>query len=403
MKKILFLSLLILSSYLAYPGGYQVRLQGQKQTGIALIGTPFTYGASSMFYNPGGLALVKDKYSFEVGASGILSNAIFQKDETNYKARTDNKMSTPFYAYFSAKIGSDLAVGIGVYTPFGSSAKWDENWAGRYLIQDISLQAICIQPTVAYQFNEKFGIGIGFVYTIGSVELNKALYYNENSSVNLKGDATSMGFNAGVLYKPVEGVSIGIDYRSKMSMKVENGDAIFNIPSSLTTTISESNKFSADLPLPANVDFGISYELSEKWLMAFEFNWVLWSAYDSLKFTFEENGDLLNSSEPREYTNSLIGRIGVQYTASEIITLRGGMYYDPSPTNENYFSPETVSLNQLAFTLGASITPVKGLSIDLSYLQLFGLEAEKYYEPANFGGTYKTLTFVPGIGISYNF
>ena len=79
------------------------------------------------------------------------------------------------------------------------------------------------------------------------------------------------------------------------------------------------------------------------------------------------------------------------------------MYYDPTPTNEEYFTPETVSLNTIAFTLGATITPVKGLDIDISYLELHGLEAEKTYSPDNFAGTYKTMTFIPGIGLHYRF
>jgi long-chain fatty acid transport protein len=47
--------------------------------------------------------------------------------------------------------------------------------------------------------------------------------------------------------------------------------------------------------------------------------------------------------------------------------------------------------------------PVKGLSIDLSYLQLEGLESDKKYTPDNFEGTYRTRAFIPGIGLSYNF
>ena len=79
------------------------------------------------------------------------------------------------------------------------------------------------------------------------------------------------------------------------------------------------------------------------------------------------------------------------------------MYYDTAPTNKNYFSPETVSLNTLAYTLGLSIQPVEGLSIDLSWLNLFGEKSTKNYSPDNFGGTYQAITVIPGLGISYTF
>ncbi len=404
MKNKLFLFLaLCLWSVIVLGGGVQVRLQGQKQTGIGLIGTPFAFDASSIFYNPGSLALYDGKFSISAGVNGIMSNAIFQKEATNYQARTDNPLGTPFYGYFSAKIKNVIALGIGVYTPFGSSAQWNDDWAGRYLIRNVKLSAIYIQPTIAYQYKGKFGIGAGFVYAIGNVELNKALPYGEGSKVNLKGDASNIGFNIGAFYKPIEKLSIGIDYRSEIVMKLESGDATFTVPSALSASIPENNKFKAELPMPANLDFGISYEFTEKFLLAAEVNWVMWSTYKSLDFTFEENGELLSTENPREYKDSWIPRLGGQYKLNDMFTFRAGVYYDPAPTNEKYFTPETVSLNIIAFTLGASITPFEGFDIDLSYLELHGLEADKTYEPDNFSGTYKTMTFIPGIGLHYRF
>ncbi len=404
MKKHLFLLLVLgLWSVVMIGGGYQVRLQGHKQTGIGLIGTPFSFDASSIFYNPGSLAFYEGKFSASVGASGIFSNHIYQKDGTNYQARTENPTGTPFFGYFSYKIKEKLAVAVGVYTPFGSSAKWNEDWAGRYLIRDIKLSAIYIQPTVAYNFKDKFGIGAGFVIAIGSVELNKALPYSETSSANLQGSATNYGFNAGVFYKPTEKLSIGVDYRSQIIMNLEGGDATFTVPSALSTSVPSENKFDASLPLPANLDFGAAYAFNDKFTLAVEVNWIMWSTYESLDFTFEQAGELLNNENPREYKDTWIPRIGGQYKLNDLFTFRAGAYYDSSPANEKYFTPETVTLNTVAFTLGATITPVKGLEIDLSYLELHGLEAEKSYEPANFSGTYKTMTFIPGIGLSYRF
>jgi long-chain fatty acid transport protein len=402
-NKLLLVLVLCLWSFTMIGGGYQVRLQGQKQTGIGLIGTPFAYDASSIFYNPGALALYDGKFSISAGVSGIMSNHTFQKDGTNYQAHTDNPLGTPFYGYFSAKIKDVIAVGIGVYTPFGSSASWDEDWAGRYLIQDISLSAIYIQPTVAYQYKGKLGIGAGFVYAIGNVELNKALPYSETSEVNLKGNTSNYGFNVGVFYKPIEKLSIGVDYRSQIIMEMEGGDATFTVPSALSTSVPAANKFSAELPMPANLDFGLAYEVNEKLTLAAEVNWIMWNTYESLDFTFEESGALLNSTNPRDYKDTWIPRIGGQYKLNDLFTFRAGAYYDSSPANEKYFTPETVTLNTIGWTLGVTITPIEGLDIELSYLELHGLEAEKTYEPDNFGGTYKTMTAIPGIGVSYRF
>lgn len=397
------LFLLILQQ--AIGGGYQVRLQGQKQTGIGLIGTPFAYGASSMFYNPGALSLMKENYSFSAGISPIFSDVTFRAAGSDYEAQTDNPTGTPFYFYGAGKVVEDVTVGVAVYTPFGSSTKWPVDWAGRYLIQEISLQTIFIQPTVSYAINEKFGIGAGLSIATGSVDLTQALPSPVNGQVNLNGNTTALGFNVGVYFEPNEKLHIGADYRSKITMKIDNGDAKFtDVPQSLSESFPASANFSAELPLPANLDVGIAYDISDKFTLAAEINYVFWSAYDSLIIDFEVNNELLTDSRnPREYKNSLIPRLGAEYRIADWITARAGVYYDPTPTNENYFNPETVSLNTLAFTLGVSVMPTDGLSIDLSFLQTNGLEDDRNYEPGNFGGTYVTSSLIPGIGVSYNF
>lgn len=388
-----------------FAGGYQVRLQGQKQTGIGLIGSPFAFGASSMFYNPGSLSFMKDKYSFSAGVSGINSNAIFRANSSDYKAESNNPTGTPFYFYGAGQVIDDLTVGLAVFTPFGSSTSWDSEWNGRKLIQEISLSAIFIQPTVSYKINDKFGIGAGLDIVMGSVDLTKELPTPVNGQVNLNGNSTAMGFNVGVFAKPTEKLSIGVDYRSKVNMKVENGDTKFtNIPSSMTAVFPASGNFNAELPLPANLDIGLAYQFSEKFMMAVEVNMIFWSVYDSLIIDFKENNaTLVDSRNPRKYSDSFIPRIGAEYKINDMFIARAGFYYDSTPTNADYFSPETVSLDQVAFTLGLSIMPTKGLSIDLSYLQLEGLESDKQYLPDNFKGTYATRAFIPGIGVSYSF
>ena len=403
MKKMMLVLLALMYSAASIAGGYQVRLQGNKQTGIGLIGTPLVYGSSSIFYNPGSLSFMEKNWHFELGANAIMATAAFQRSNSNYQAETSNPMSTPFDVYAAARVAKWITVGVGVYTPYGSSAAWDENWAGKLLIQDISLQAIFIQPTVSINIKDVIGIGGGLIYAMGNFELNRALNYSGGATASLKGSSSAIGFNLGLFVKAGDRVTLGAGYRSEMTLSVSDGDASFMLPSSISSIIPTENKFEADLPLPQNLDFGISVKASDKVLIAFEMNWINWGVYDSLSFTFEEAGELLNSSNPRLYKDSFIPRIGVQWDVNKIFTLRGGLYYDPAPTHKDYFSPETVSLNSVAYTLGLSIMPVEGLSIDISWLNLFGQKSTMNYSPDNFEGVYQTITYIPGLGLSYTF
>lgn len=392
-------------SVMTFAGGYQVRLQGQKQTGIGLIGTPFAFGASSIFYNPGSLSFMDQKYSFSAGVSGVMATATFRAANSDYKASTNNPTGTPLYFYGAGKVTDDLTVGFGIYTPYGNTLKWDDDWNGRYLIQEISLKAIYYQPTISYKINEKFGLGAGLVFATGTVDLTKALPTPIEGQFNMNGKTTAFGFNVGAYIKPNDKLSIGIDYRSEVNLKIENGTTEFrDVPSSLSSYFPSTGNFDAELPMPANLDVGVSYQISEKFMLAVEMNYVFWSTYDSLIIDFKENNEkLADSRNPREYKNTMILRLGGEYKITDKLIARGGIYYDPTPTNEKYFTPETVSLNTIAFTLGLSYMPNEKLSIDLSYLQLEGMEADKSYDPLNFAGTYKARTHIPGIGVSYNF
>jgi long-chain fatty acid transport protein len=403
---LMFLMLIIISP--VFSGGYQVRLQGQRQTGMGLIGTSLYGDASNLFYNPAGLSKIDTDFSFSAGMSNIFNQVAFRLENTYPTIYNDNPVGTPFYVYGSGMITSKLSFGVGAYTPYGSSAVWGDDWVGAELVQDLALKAIFIQPTLAYRLNDYLSFGAGFVMAIGDVELNRALPYN---SADVKGKANlvgktdnAYGFNLGLLVTPDDRWSIGLNYRSKVIMGVEDGDAVFTVPSSIPEdTIPRSNLFAAELPMPANLDFGFSYRASEKLLLAAEINYVFWDVYDTLSFKFKEGTKKLNSDNPRLYSNSLIARVGAEYVVNNFLTVRGGLYYDPTPTNKDYFTPETPSLNTLGLTLGVSIYPAENFVVELSYLHLETSEDTRSYKPENFTGAYKSRTAVPGIGLRYNF
>ncbi len=396
------LSLLISGSAIA--GGFQVRLQGQKQNGMGLIGTSVYFGPSSIFYNPAAMSLMDSSYSFSAGVSLVMAKMKYGSLNSSYTAESDNPISPPFYFYGAAKITDKLVVGLGINTPYGSKAVWEDNWAGQYLIQEIGLRAYYIQPTLAYKINDMFSIGAGLVLVKGSVDLTKALPYSETSNVNLTGDSDiKLGFNVGLMVNLCERMKFGIDYRSKVDVELIGGDATFTIPASIGAQIPTTNKFSASLPMPANLDFGLSFQATDKLLLAVEVNWVQWSDYVDLTFTFEEQGELLDNTNPRNYKDSWIPRIGAQYVISDKLTVRAGAYYDTSPVNDEYFNPETVSMNTLGLSAGITYSPTPNLDIDISYLNLTGFQGEREYTPANFKGNYSVNTAIPGFGVSYKF
>jgi long-chain fatty acid transport protein len=408
MKKTLLFPLLTSIPMLMFAGGFQVNLQGNKQTGMGHLGTALTLGASNVYFNPGSMSFLEDDFSAELGASFITAKVAFQDQSTGITERTDNPLGTPFYVYGAYKINEKLSAGIGVYTPYGSTVDWGENWSGKEQIQDIKLQAIYIQPTLSYKLTDKLGFGAGLNVVLGSVELNRSLggSVGNDNTVNLKGSTTAFGFNTGLYFQATEDLSIGLTYRSQVDVELTEGDADFNVNPIVGLGVKDT-KFSATLPLPATTTLGFGYKVNDKLLVSLEGSFVQWSAYESLDFDFEVNSPTLpDSKNPRNYEDAFIIRVGAQYSASDKLDVRAGFYYDQSPVQDDFFSPETPNSDNIGLTLGASFEASERFGIDASFLYIIGMERESYGPTGiggTFGGKYASRSYIPGIGLHYNF
>ena len=264
--------------------GYQVNTLSAKQLGMGHVGTGMKLNSESIYFNPAGTAFQTSRFSFSVGITGIKSNATYlsnndYRGNPQIQAHSDNKISTPLYAYFNYKATKNLAVGLGFYTPYGSSMNWGDNWSGSHLIQQINLAAYTFQPTVSFRICDRLSVGAGLMLTWGNFDLSRAMlpigtgnktlaqgfntigkllpalgagaglspeeiaryqamaqqgetYFTDNLqdksivSAKLEGNANlAVGVNAGILWDVTDEWSIAMSYRSRMDMKVDKGTA----------------------------------------------------------------------------------------------------------------------------------------------------------------------------------
>lgn len=409
MKRISLACLLFLAHFIASAGGFRVSLQGQRAIAMGHTGVAVVNNAELAFFNPAGLVFLENKLNVSAGVTGIISNTKFQNLDTRQAFETDNPIGTPINLYATYKFHEKFSAGLAVYTPYGSRVEWPLDWAGGFLVNSIELSAIFINPVFSFKVNDALSIGGGPIYAIGGVNFNRSIEATPGSQslsgpstieVNAEG-VTAWGWKGSLLFRPNDKLNLGASYQSRIDISAENGSVGFN---NFPGQAPETN-FNATLPLPAEIALGVSYQLNEKLLLAFDFNRAYWGAYKSLDLIFT-NPNLPPSINPRNYEDADTYRFGAQYDYNDKFTFRAGYYFDESPVASGFFSPETPRNDSNAFTGGLSFNVNDNLAIDASFLYIYFDEIDESYDSPNdtapaFGGTYKSNVFAPGIGISY--
>lgn len=423
--------------------GYQVNSLSAKQLGMGHVGTGMKLNSESIFFNPAATAFQSSKFDISAGVTGIAANAYYTPLGDNVVAsESDNPLSTPLYIYFNYKPTKDLAIGVGLNTPYGSSMNWGNDWVGAHLVQEINLQSFSLQPTISYKFWDKLSVGVGLSIAWGSFDLSRSLFPvggatngaiaallagqgqanaagviaavgdNALASAKLQGDAqVAWGVNLGVMYDINEKWTLGLSYRSKTQMLVNEGstelsyfsDPVKGILAKMNMIPAmDKESFTASLPAPANVTFGASFRPTDRWEVALDLQWVGWGVYENLNVVFTQPEPILGVSptpviDPinsiKNYKNSMVYRVGAQYHASKCVTARVGAYLDESPVDSKYLNPETPSMTKLGFTTGLTIRPTRFMSIDLAYGYVMGANSSRigetsYENPLIYGRVY---------------
>lgn len=249
------------------------------------------------------------------------------------------------------------------------------------------------------------------------------------ASINLNGTANiAVGFNVGAMYDITKQLTVGVSYRSKMAMKVKSGDAKVEYANSvaeqlLQTALGLMNdaNFEAEMPMPYNINFGLSYRPISKLELAFDAQLTGWSAYKTLDINFlTEQLKPFNQVLEKKYHNSWAFRLGAQYAVTNRFDARIGINYDQTPVDINYYNPETPGANKISPSIGFSFRPFKGFSVDVACSYVIGLNVENAsytYEDLifksypqlgqnaeqKFTANYSVSAWCPSIGLSYSF
>lgn len=410
-KKLLLYSAAVLMLILNSIGsGFQINEHGAKSMAMAGAFTGLANDATAVHFNPAGIVNLKGT-NISAGVSLISPSSSFRgpaPEITEYEL--ESQLFTPFNFYLTHEINEDLAIGLSVNNPYGLGTEWPDDWVGKNLAVYTEIRTFFFNPVVAYRLTDELSVSAGATFAYGDVEIIRytPLYpFAGEAKVSLEGDGTSWGFNAAVLYQPMETLSFGLSFRSETTFDFQGG-AESEGPSQLERSLPAGN-ISAELTTPMNITFGIALMATEELTITSDFQYVGWSSYDELAVDFEDPNQT-DLASLRDYNNSFIARLGGEYALTDYFDLRGGVFYDKNPIDDERVDPTLPDADRIGLNIGFGYDISDAFTIDVAYLFLRFNEREITNSKENYGigdtpfnGVYNSTAHLFGINFSYNF
>lgn len=408
------LSIILFGNLMA--GGFQINEHGAKAMGMGGAFTAQASDPSAIFFNPAGLGFQKGM-NLMLGTTLIFPSTKFVGPSPS---TAENKMKSqifyPINLYGTYGMENGLTFGIGVFNPFGLGTEWDKDWVGRRLSVKTDLQTFFINPSLAYKISDQFSVGLGVSYVLANVNLKfRVPTYSSllpptpsttDGTAELDADGNGFNFNVGVLYKPIDDLSLGLSYRHTTELELE-GTATFTDMQALQTFFPGGDG-KTTITLPYNILFGIAYNFMPELTIEAGFQYVGWESYDTLDVQIAEGpasplGVLQKSIKTaKDWENSFLIRIGGEYRMDKF-AFRAGYIFDKTPQPDKSLEPMLPDADRHEITFGLGYRVSENLCVNFAY-QFIMFNERTVTSPTNlFPGTYKSNAHLFGLNIGYNF
>ncbi len=380
----------------AQAGGFLLNDHGAKATGrVDAVSATVTDG-SAIFYNPGGVGAAEGTHIY-LGASLIMPSSTFNDEASGTATDSETGVAVTPNAYFHTQTHEIVRVGLGFFTPFGSSLEWPETSPGRDISRKSSLRTFYITPVVGLDLGKwieglTVGAGIDFIPSTVSIERD-LIFGNEVGSVELNGNGFGVGTRVGAQYRApfLKGLSLGASWRSEARIRYEGGSD-FDIAEPFRSSLPPDGDIEAQVTLPAMFQGGIAFGVSGLEIEA-DLQWVGWSSVDSLDIDLADGSQTI---DVRNYEDVFTYRLGVEYDiASAGLAVRAGYAYDPTPIPVERLSVSLPDINRNVVSAGASYNLPKGF-IDFGFLYVLPGDRDNGREPGQpqLKGNFEVSAFV---------
>ncbi|MBI2985818.1 MAG: outer membrane protein transport protein [Deltaproteobacteria bacterium] len=351
-------------------GGYALPYQSAKAVGQGNAMTAGVNDPSAVYANPAALSEVEGN-QIQGGLQYI--NVVSGVTNSGRKSRNqhdDNFIPTLFANYQVP--GTDLVMGIGLYTPFGLATSYGERSFTRFGAVRSELRTFYLTPAIAWRVNPSLSVGGGLSFVHSSALFSRALFLGGGAEGKIRLTDTDNGytFNLGMLLKPDERWKVGITYRGRVDLNYDTADVKVADAAGVVETGKSKG---TQIPLPPVISFGLHWQMTREWGVEFAYDYTHWNEFRHLKARFNRaflGGALRGLFIQERWKDTHTLRLGSNYQLSPAWVARAGIVLDESPIPASTLGPSIPGADTLTVNAGLGYR-WDHWSLDVGYAAIF--------------------------------
>lgn len=348
---------------------------------------------SAVFWNPAGAAGFKQT-TFGFYAADVIPRATLRlglgriPEAPPFAAKTKDTHLLHFLAGYYKPLSPNVVVGVGIGMPGAQGMSWNASDFSGFssgVAYDLSsrLYVFSCSPTIAVKLTEAVSVGAALNVNYGNFSLKRPGGISvlpsglpvEQIPVDLGQYEEAMngwgvGATFGVLVRPVESVSFGLNVRTPSTIKFDGAASLSNLT---LYALPGSSGLGRKITWPLTVTGGASFRPVAPMLLSADVRWTQWSKLDRITTDFvDASWATLMAADGKDvrtldWKDTIQVCFGAEYRVDPTTAVRAGYTYDPAPGPESRMDIllPTFSNHVVAIGLGKTFG---GLDLD------FGLE-----------------------------
>ena len=372
--------------------GYEL---GTADLGLASAG----YGAraqdaSTVFTNPAGMTRLEGNQF--LGAGQLLwSNTRFSIGSGTSPAlgSNDGGYAVGHNGWFpgggsflSYTVSPDVKFGLAMTGNFGGVLNYQDDWVGRYYVQQTWIVGLSFLPSVAWKVNDQLSLGasLNAMYGIykNNVAVNNLLPHYGDGWLKLKDERWGWGGNLGLLWEPSKTTRLGLTWTSQLKLDFAATPEFEDLAPAAEQILRQRGLYDAridvGIKVPQQVMGSLFTQVDDRWALLGSVGWQQWSKFGQVTVGIDDITDPTSLTTAIPFKDIWHVAVGAQYRLSDPWLLNFGAAYD-SGFQENSSNVSPLLPTNAAWRFGV------GGQQQLSKTTYWGLAAEYLY-----GGTLST-------------